>query len=192
METPFLEIPDSQSSSVPGGEDQDGLDIFDISYLLDLTETANKQSNDEKYVIFKLDEDIFGVSLGNVVEVCRSLPVTPLPNTPLWLAGIANMRGSLLSVIDLQAFEPSSIQASKPKMIVLTDGGKQVSIGLLVDQILEIAFLPNEGIVPFPTPKLMGARHFVSGKSPYKASSLLVLDAQKLFSSPQLNNPREH
>jgi purine-binding chemotaxis protein CheW len=195
MEIPFLEIPETQSpdsGDKSHAENNNGADLFDISYLLDLTETANKQSHDEKYIIFKLNEDVFGAPLNNVVEVCRSLPVTSLPNSPRWLAGIANLRGNLLSVMDLQAFEDSDIPSAKSKIIVLTDRYKQTSIGLLVDQVIEIAFLPKENIFSFPAPKKMGARYFVSEKTTYKESALLVLDTQKLFSSPEINKFQEH
>ncbi len=192
METPFLEIPEGHFPSTRDrGEDENGLDLFDVSYLLDLTE-AGKQDKSEKYMIFRLDEETFGVSLKNVVEVCRSLPVTSLPNVPGWLAGIANLRGSLLTVMDLQAADEKNSPAAKSKIIVLTDPKSRDAIGLLVDQIIEITFLPDENILPFPVSKTLGVRSFVSGKTSYQNSSLLLFDTQKFFSSSEFNKLREH
>jgi purine-binding chemotaxis protein CheW len=192
METPFLEIPEGHFPLTrDGGEAENGLDLFDISYLLDLTE-AGKQDKSEKYLIFRLDEETFGVSLKHVVEVCRLLPVTSLPNVPAWLTGIANLRGSLLTVMDLQAADEKISPAVKSKIIVLADPQKQAAIGLLVDQIIEITFLPAEDITPFPVSKTLGVRSFVSGKASYQNSSLLVFDTQKFFSSGEFNKLREH
>jgi purine-binding chemotaxis protein CheW len=193
METPFLEIPEGHFPPAGGGgKDENSLDIFDISYLLGLTEAPVKQDDSEKHIIFKLDEETFGIPLRNVLEVCRSLAVTSLPNVPGWLAGIANLRGSLLAVMDLQTADEQNSLSSKSKIIVLTDRQKQVSVGLLVDQIIEIAFLLPESTPHFPSPKSLGPRSFVSGKAAYQDSSLLVLDAQKLFSSPEFNQLQEH
>lgn len=184
MDTSFLEIPEALSSSASSGvKTSDGRDLFDISYLLELTENAGEQENAEKHIIFRLDEDTFGVPLGSVAEVCRSLPVTSLPNVPVWLSGISNLRGNLLSVIDLHAFEEDHVPASKSKIIVLNDSQRNVSIGLLVDQIIEISLLEKDGITQFAAPKNPGARHFAGWKTPYKESTALILDTKKLFSS---------
>lgn len=192
METPFLEIPEGHFPPTrDSGEDENGLDLFDVSYLLDLTK-AGKQDKSEKYIIFRLDEETFGVSLRNVAEVCRSLPVTSLPNVPGWLAGIANLRGSLLTVMDLQGTDEKNSPAAKSKIIVLTDPKSRDAIGLLVDQIIEITFLPAENILPFPVSKTLGVRSFVSGKTSYQNASLLVFDTQKFFSSSEFSKLREH
>lgn len=194
METPFLEIPEVLSSLAAVSEEvSDGPDLFDISYLLELTENAAAgNENAEKHIIFKLDEETFGVPLKHVAEVCRSLPVTSLPNVPVWLAGISNLRGNLLSVVDLHAFEESYVPASKSKIIVLHDDTRKVSIGLLVDQIIEISLLENDGMTQFPGAKTPGARYFAGWKTPYKESSALILDTKKLFTSLEAKaNPRQ-
>src|ERR1041384_8252358 len=100
METPFLEIPEEQFTFPADWEDDGALELFDNSYLRGLTETARKPASGEKHIVFTSGEQIFGISLKNVTEVCRSLPVTLLPGAPEWLAGITNLRGDLLAVID--------------------------------------------------------------------------------------------
>jgi purine-binding chemotaxis protein CheW len=194
METPFLEIPDT--GSVPPAAPKENLgsspDLFDISFILDLAENASQSSASEKYVIFKLDEETFGVSLQNVSEVCRSLSITELPNTPAWLNGIANLRGNLLAILDLQLPGGSIPQSAKSKVIVMTDVARQQTIGLLVDQILEISVLPQNEISGFSHPRNFGVRRFVSGKTEFKNNALLVFDAEQLLSSAELNNFHDH
>jgi len=193
METPFLESPEEQFKLPKDWEDEIALEIFDTSYLLGLTETAKTQTNAEKYVVFKLGDKTFGVSLENVVEVCRSLAVTSLPNVPGWLAGIANLRGNLLAVIDANAFgEAESLNTSRSKMIVLADRQKRLCAGLLVDQILEIALLPAEQIDSPEPGGSGGLSTFVCGRSIYRNSSLMMLDVKKLLSSPKLKKLSEH
>ncbi len=193
METPFLEIPEEQFNLPKGWEDEIALEIFDTSYLLGLTEEAKNQTGASKYIIFKLSGKTFGVSLQNVVEVCRSLAVTSLPNVPAWLAGIANLRGELLAVIDPDAFEEAHVpDTAKTKMIVLADGQKQICVGLLVDQILEIALLPARHTDSFESGAAGGLMSFVRGRSRYRDSSLMMLDVKKLLSSPELAKLGEH
>jgi chemotaxis signal transduction protein len=193
METPFLEIPEERFDLPKSWEDEIALEIFDTSYLLGLTEDAKKQTGAEKYIVFKLGDKTFAVLLQNVVEVCRCLAVTSLPNVPRWLAGIANLRGDLLAVIDPNAFGAGEASnTSKSKMIVLADRQKKLCVGLLVDQILEIALLPAEHIDSLESGGAGGLAYFVCGRSQYRNSSLLMLDVKKLLSSPKLRKLNEH
>ena len=192
METPFLEIPEEQFSFPKDWEDEAALDIFDVSYLRGLTETAKTHPREEKYIVFTSGEKIFGVSLQHVAEVCRSLPVTSLPNVPGWLAGVTNLRGGLLAVIDPDApdtYESDDLSgAVKTKIIVLTDRQKAL-VGLLVDQINEITLLPAGKIDPSRPGgfgDLGGLMSFTCGSSEYRNSSLMVLDTKKIFSWPEL------
>ncbi len=190
METPFLEIPEEQFLLPADWEDDGALELFDISYLRGLTETAKAPASGEKYIVFTSGEQVFGVSLKNVTEVCRSLPVTILPGAPEWLAGVANLRGDLLAVIDPDTGVKAEIGAAKTKIIVLTDGQKRL-IGLLADQVNEITLLPAGKIDPAGFGVADGLAAFACGSSTYRNSSLTVLDTGKIFSWPELSKLSE-
>lgn len=65
-------------------------------------------------------------------EVILPLPASPLPHTPAWLLGIANVRGALVPVVDLvSAFEVERNDLSRPYLLIL--GAGDDAIGLLVD-----------------------------------------------------------
>ena len=159
--------------------------LFDLSSLNlpNLTDsffydrqTAN--SDDEKFVVFLLDGEIFAVSAGQVTEVMRPLHVTPLPNSPAWLCGIANLRGEIISVLNLSKLcHKKSLPVSpKSKFIILKPKNSGSSIAFLVDRLSEIITLTKEDIKP--------AEDFCFfGKAIYKTDSVNLLDTEKLFSS---------
>ncbi len=193
METPFLEIPEEQFFLPADWEEDGALELFDISYLRGLTETAKAPASGEKYIVFTSGEQVFGVSLKNVTEVCRSLPVTILPGAPEWLAGVTNLRGDLLAVIDPDTGVRAEVGAAKTKIIVLTDGQKRL-IGLLADQVNEITLLPAGNIYPALSAGSAasdGLAAFACGSSTYRNSSLTVLDTGKIFSWPELSKLSE-
>lgn len=190
METSFLEIPEEQFFLPADWEEDGALELFDISYLRGLTETAKAPASGEKYIVFTSGEQVFGVSLKNVTEVCRSLPVTILPGAPEWLAGVTNLRGDLLAVIDPDTAVKAEVGAAKTKIIVLTDGQKRL-IGLLADQVNEITLLPAGKIDPTSSGVADGLAAFACGSSTYRNSSLTVLDTGKIFSWPELSKLSE-
>lgn len=191
MESPFLEIPDEQFSFPENRENEAARDLFDFSFLDGLSDAGKTRVDGEKHIVFTSGGKTFGVPLQDVTEVCRSLPITSLPDVPLWLAGITNLRGDLLAVIDPDVSGEYSRNASSPKtrIIVLTDGQKQ-SIGLLVDQIKEIALL-SAGEVDRSPSDGAGLGSFSCGKTKYRDSALMVIDTKQIFSWPELKNLSE-
>jgi purine-binding chemotaxis protein CheW len=191
MENLFLEIPeDEMSLSGVAVENDLGDDIFDTSYLLGLTKQTHEQANAEKYVLFKIDGRLYAAELKSVVEVCRQLAITAVPNVPGWLVGIANLRGDLLSILDVRAFDTKSALTVEPrsKIVVVIDRQTGISVGLLVDQIMEIVSLPPEKITAAELPGKGPLQGFITKTSQHNGSQLMLLDIKKLLASPLLQD----
>lgn len=133
----------------------------------------------EKYVIFVLNEDIYAILAEYVTEVIVPPKITPLPKTPKWFSGIANLRGNIISVIDLLRFwnKGSSSASLKSKLILLNSKNGDAQIAFAVDKLCEIIILPGSNIQ-----SVGGAADFC-GKIKCKSSIAHLLDAEKLFSA---------
>ena len=134
----------------------------------------------EKYVIFVLNEEIYAVLAKYVTEVIVPPKLAPLPKTPEWFLGIANLRGNIISVIDLLRFwnKENSSPSTKSKLILLNskNGDSQIAFG--VDKLCEIVVLPGSNILSDGKE----ASDFC-GKIKCKSCIAHLLDAEKLFSS---------
>ena len=159
--------------------------LFDLSSLNlpNLTDSfffdqKAANSDDEKFLVFQLDDELFAVSAGQVTEVLRPIHVTPLPNSPAWLYGIANLRGEIISVLNLSKIcNKKSLNASpKSKLVIMKPKNSGSSIAFPVDRLSEIITLTKEDIQP--------AEDFCFfGKAFHKTDSVNLLDTEKLFSS---------
>lgn len=134
----------------------------------------------EKYVIFVLNEEIYAAAAKYVTEVIVPPKITPLPKTPEWFLGIANLRGNIISVIDLPRFwnRGNSSPSLKSKLILLSskNGDSQIAFG--ADKLCEIIVLPDSSILSGGE----SAPDFC-GKIKCKSGIAHLLDAEKLFSS---------
>lgn len=137
-------------------------------------------SIDEKYVIFLLNEEIYAVSAAFVTEVIVPLPLTPLPKTPKWFLGIANLRGKIISVIDLLEFWNREKQTSSPnrKLIVLNSKTGDSQIAFAVDKLCEVIDLTDSNLLSGDE----NSTDFCS-RIRYKSNIANLLDAEKLFLS---------
>lgn len=135
----------------------------------------------EKYISFFLNEELYAIAADQVKEVVASLAATPLPKTPEWILGIANLRGMIISVIDLAKFwqKGASSPTLKSKLILLRSKSGDARIAFVIDKLSEIIVLPKTQIQSAE----MEEASSLPGKITYKSSVINLLDAEKLVRS---------
>src|SRR3712207_5866406 len=99
-------------------------------------ENPNPQMAGEKFIVFFLGDELFGVTAAQVAEVVHPPALTRLPRVPEWLLGIANLRGEVISVVDLSGLlkKRASSYSPKSKLIVLRGPNSNASIAFSVDR----------------------------------------------------------
>lgn len=134
-------------------------------------------------VEFLLAHERYAVESSYVREVYPLEGLTPLPCTPAFVLGIVNVRGEILSVIDIKKFFdlPERGLTDLNKLIVLRAGG--MVFGVLVDVILGIRRLASREIQP-SLPTLTGIRQdYLRGITPART---VILDAARLLADPRI------
>lgn len=103
----------------------------------------------------------YGFRLGNlgllinqdtVSEVLEQAPVYPLPNTPVWLAGLVNLRGNLVPVFDVrQLLELTDADRQAKRRLLVLDQAER-AVGLLIDTLPQVATFgqPLNRMPPLP------------------------------------------
>ncbi len=161
--------------------------IFDLSALnlpsLPDALADDKQSvrqSGEKFIVFILDSELFAISSKQVAEVTQPLAVTPLPNAPEWLAGIANLRGEIISVADLRKILGKNSNFSpKAKFVVVRSPNSDALTAFSVDKLSEFVTLNNNEI---QTVKNHKTPH-IFGTAVYQSNPLQLIDSAKLVAS---------
>ena len=142
-------------------------------------ETGKAEAADAlELVEFLLAHERYAVESRYVREVYPLENLTPLPCTPAFVLGIVNMRGEILSVIDIKKFFdlPEKGLTDLNKVIVLQSGN--MLFGILADAILDVRRIPVAEIQP-SLPTLTGIREkYLRGVTPERT---VVLDAEKLL-----------
>jgi len=132
---------------------------------------------------FMLAYERYALDTSFVREAHPLKDITPLPGTPPYVAGIVNVRGQIVSVVDLKRFFdlPSRGLTDLNKVIILDDG--QMTFGLLVDAVVRVQRLELSAIQPRP-PTLAGVRtNYLLGVT---AEHTIILDALKILSDPNI------
>jgi purine-binding chemotaxis protein CheW len=135
----------------------------------------------EKFVVFSLNDRCYGIYARLVVEVARPLDVAVLPRSPEWLAGISNLRGEIIPILNpAKIFGDQTIKYSgTTKFIVLRVKSFDSLIALPVDRLKEIAALDEKEFKP--AAQKDGA--FVFAIVAYQTTILHLIDAEEMLAS---------
>lgn len=145
-----------------------------------------EQEADTEYievVAFLLAYETYGIETAYVREVYPLRDLTPLPCTPPFIAGIVNVRGQVMSVIDIKKLFglPAKGLTDLNKVVIISDD--VMEFGILADVILDVRNIPLAEIQP-GLPTLNGMREdYLQGVT---AERLAVLDAAKLLHSSNI------
>ena len=147
----------------------------------------NVDTNDEvlQWVTFKLDSETYGINVMQVQEVLRYTEIAPVPGAPLYVLGIINLRGNVVTVIDTRSrfgLEPSDV--SDNTRIVIIESEKQV-IGILVDSVAEVVYLRASEIDIAPNVGNDESAKFIQGVSNREGELLILVDLNKLLSDDE-------
>ncbi|RYB03073.1 chemotaxis protein CheW [Lichenibacterium ramalinae] len=114
-------------------------------------------------ISFLIGTQEFCVDIMSVREIRGWTPATPLPHSPGYVRGVINLRGAVLSIVDLAArlgFPPT--EPSARAVIIVAQVGHQV-VGLLVDAVTGILTVTSDTVQPTPDVASDMARSFVTG-----------------------------
>jgi purine-binding chemotaxis protein CheW len=134
-------------------------------------------------VRFLLAGETYAIELPFVREVYSLTAFTPLPGAPGFVLGIINVRGQILSVLDLRHFFafPQVGLSELNKVIILRQG--DMELGILADAVLDVQSIPRDTIQP-GLPTLTGIRNaYLKGVTPER---WVVLDGGKILSDKTL------
>lgn len=140
---------------------------------------------------FLLDKEVFAIEIDQIQEVLEYTRVTPVPRTPSFMLGVINLRGSVVSVIDMrQQFEMSVTETTVDSCIIITEidiDGERCALGLLADAVKEVVELDLDSVKP---PPRIGSRidtRYIMGMGKYDDDFVIILDIPKVFSQGELN-----
>ena len=143
--------------------------------------------SEQQYCTFYLDKFFFGVEVERVQEIIRYQEITPVPLAPYVVRGLINLRGQIVTAIDLRRLleldEPDD-DGPPMNIVARTSGG---AFSLLADRIGDVLELDDSN---FETPpdNLDGIAHELILRA-YKLDKqlLLTLDVDKLVSTHIIN-----
>jgi len=143
-----------------------------------------------QYLTFTLVEEHCALDVANVREILEFTSVTKVPQTPEFMRGVINLRGSVVPVMDMRLkFGMSITEKSVDTCVIVVEvslEGETTVLGALVDSVQEVFELEPEQIEPAPRIGTKLRTEFIRGMGKRDDQFIIILDIDKVFSSDEL------
>jgi chemotaxis signal transduction protein/ABC-type nitrate/sulfonate/bicarbonate transport system substrate-binding protein/AmiR/NasT family two-component response regulator len=108
-----------------------------------------------KYLKFSLGKEFFGIEILKIVEIIKMVSITRVPNTPNFVKGVINLRGSVVPAIDLRLkIGMDAVEfGGKTRIVIVEDerNGSKMRLGLIVDAVDVVCDVKAEDIESAPS-----------------------------------------
>lgn len=139
-----------------------------------------------KYLTFVLGDEEYGLEILKVREIIGLMEITSVPQTPVFIKGVINLRGKVIPVIDLRLkFGMEEAEPTEETCIIVVDISGAM-IGILVDTVSEVLPVTADQIEPAPSFGGSIDTGFILGMGKVKGKVKILLDIDSVLSAEEL------
>jgi purine-binding chemotaxis protein CheW len=156
-----------------------------------MSNTSTVAAHGGKYLTFALGKEEYGLEILKVREIIGYMDITAVPKTPSYVRGVINLRGQVISVVDLRAkFGMEAAQRTDETCIIVVEiksGDRKLSTGIIVDRVSEVLNIPSENIEEPPTFGASVTTDFILGMGKIGQAVKILLDIDRVLAKDEID-----
>jgi len=146
-----------------------------------VADTTIVGDNEDQLVTMIVDDQLFGIPILQVQDIVEASKITPVPLAPSAIAGVLNLRGRIVTVIDLRKLLGNTSEVPWESQMGVTVDYKGDLYTLLVDAIGDVRTLPRHDFDKAPSTMEDNVRRLCSGIYRLRGNLLVVLDVARIL-----------
>lgn len=151
---------------------------------------SDNDANGNQYLTFLLAGESYGLDILRVQEIKGWVPVTAIPNSPEYLKGVLNLRGTIVPIIDMRIrFNLETMEYNSVTVIIVlsvhTSSGNRV-VGIVVDSVSDVLFIKTDEINPTPDFGANINTEFINGLATVEDQMVMLLDIDKMLTTDEV------
>jgi purine-binding chemotaxis protein CheW len=137
------------------------------------------------YAVVSLQGERFAIGVDLIREFTQIRKVTPIPCCPPHIVGNVNLRGEILTLVDIrQTLHLQMTEQKEPKAVVVRLD--QLVAGITVDDVFDMVYIHPSDISPIPTSVRSANEEYLRGAVSYQGTVLSILDLPKMLAGSTL------
>jgi purine-binding chemotaxis protein CheW len=141
------------------------------------------ESQFNRWVTFRLADEIYGINVMQVQEVLRMTEIAPVPGAPGCVIGIINLRGNVVTVVDARELFGLVLNDSTDQTRIMFVEINKLIVGLLVDSVAEVVNIQNSEIDSAPSIGNDDNSRYIQGVYSKNGEILILVDLNRLMTA---------
>jgi purine-binding chemotaxis protein CheW len=147
---------------------------------------ATSNTVGSEFLTFTLGCEEYGMDILKVQEIRGYDAVTTIANTPNFIKGVINLRGTIVPIVDLRIkFNLGTVEYNQLTVVIILNLGHRV-VGIVVDSVSDVLALTPEQIRPAPELSAGLDTRYIMGLGTVDQRMLILVDIEKLMSSSEM------
>ena len=152
--------------------------------LMNLLNSSAQGGN--QFVTFNIGLEEYGIAIKSVQEITAYRELTHLPNTPNYVKGILNLRGSVIPIMDPRIKFGLTENADNKMSVVIIFKAQDKTVGMIVDKISDVLTIEQKNIEETPDVSAQINTQFIDGIGKVNERFIIILNIDKIFSRDEL------
>lgn len=143
--------------------------------------SSSNDSLEEKYLLFKLENEEFGIDISKVQSIEEMQPITKIPDMPAYVKGVITLRQHTFPIIDLRIVMSKPEREYDNRTCIIITTVENTEVGLIVDTVLEVAEISEKKIDPPPKfNSSAGESDYITGIGKIDERVKILIDPSRL------------
>ena len=137
-------------------------------------------------LVFALGQEEYGIDILKVQEIRGYDAVTTIANSPPFLKGVINLRGTIVPIVDMRIkFNLGNVEYNQFTVVIILNIAKRV-VGMVVDAVSDVITLLPEQIKPAPEFGSALKTEYINGLGTIDSRMIIMVDIEKLMTSQEM------
>ncbi|EQA43362.1 CheW-like protein [Leptospira broomii serovar Hurstbridge str. 5399] len=137
--------------------------------------------NNKQFLSFFLGREIYGIPLAECKEVDHNKKILRIPCAPPYIEGIVNLRGDVVTILNLQNLFGKKSNPDKDKYSIIRLKGKKQAFAILADEVSDIIEVSEKNFEPCPSHLDERESRYIRNVAVFKGETLIVLNHEELL-----------
>lgn len=134
-----------------------------------------------KYLTFALGHEEYGLEIRQVREIIGLMEITPVPQVPVYVKGVINLRGKIIPVVDIRSKFGMSEAAATAETCIIVLSVSNILMGIVVDKVCDVAEVAQKDIEPTPAFSTSINTDFILGIGKAEGRVRIFLDIERIL-----------
>ena len=155
-----------------------------------IEEEEEEDTQKNKFLTFKIAKESYAIEIKYVTEIIGIQKITEVPDMPVFIKGVINLRGRIIPVMDVRIRFNMAPKEYDERTCIVVVNVERSSVGFVVDEVSEVVDISENQIEPPPRTHKGEGHKYVQGMGKIGEEVKILIDVAKLLQDEieELNN----